>query len=354
MNPVLTAQALWSLWVQEQGISKQAKAFPFFVKVQTLLSAREMNPVLDALFDMSDDLQPGNLLFPLVAQVQRMAQWHVQHDKGVSFHTQLVAIPLGGPTSADADCKALWDGVVHYLQQRFRGRTRKRGRPDLGLTVSHLPILVAPEACAMLTVDDLLALTQEMAKGAAPAMAVKLMEAHMQWERAHPDEIKETSQRMAIAVLTHNADQFPANEGLDNWLTDIDPADWLWQRHMDRKAHWAFPPQSLTEAMMDMLWKRVEQHVVQACQAVDMSLTPEDIRWLEVSDHDDESVDLIPGARGQALPTLTLPSNWFSLIGPEAIDDLMHMWDPEDQREPDEPVSGMADNVTFLDARRWR
>lgn len=356
MKPLMTAQSLWGLWVREQTIPSTAAAFPFFERVQDLLEKGEIHSVLDALFEITDELQPQTLLFPMVAQVQRMAQWVIQHEvRGTCFHTQLVAIPLGGDTQTLGDGAPLWEGVESYLQQRFRGRTRRRGQPPLGLTVTRFPTLLAPEVCAALTLDDIYKLTQELAHARPGQITKKLLDDQATFLEGVP--IDTPAQYLSVAVITHNADQFPATEGMDDWLNELDPGDWLWQRHLGTKVHAALPPMPLIDALTETLWQRVAKHTEWAAQSLGFSAPPVNIQWAEVVEEDDSDLmNLVLKADDRRLPVLQVPGSWFSLIGPQAIDRFLHMWDEDEHGPTDAGIPETvrdADNVvTSLAERR--
>lgn len=320
MNATLQARALWGLWLKEQRAPARAQTFPFYERVQSLLTQRTLSPVLSALFAEADQLEAVETLNELVAVVHRMAQWDQAEDKS-TFHSMLVALPAIGDRTALAAPQAVWTGVEHYLLQRFQQRLKARGQGPLGLAITPLPQWLSPETCATLDLDEVYRLTQELSQGQPGPLAQQLMATEA--ARGAP-----VSQHLSVAVITHNARQLRPHEALDQWLNELDPQDWVWQRHMGVTPAQMEPPLPFIEALTETLLQRLESEMATRCLALDTVLDQAQVAWTDImEDEASDTMRLTATVDEAPVMPVVIPCNWFALTGPVAIGRVLGMWD---------------------------
>lgn len=337
------AQLLLSKWAIPTPDNAGTVMVPFCEAVETLLNADRLDAAINALAGAvpameDDDLHNlMQLAHSLSMETAIPAKQTPGHDIPLG---QMVAFPMLGTLRSLTIDPAFWTAVNDHLTVAAKAYL---GRNDLVFQVCPLDNVTRPESLSMLTVDSLRRLTVELATG-QPGPSVALLVEMDQTLDAVSDPymkkstaVQQVGQRMALAALVYDPDQWHDGINVLSWLDDL-MADDAWMKQFFTADRFVMPAMGVPEAMVEMLAARFRLSVDISLEDREMvpDRTTADLSWSVVDEIEatDGVVSFLPHINGVSLDPIPVTGGWLTMIGPEGVSDACSAWEGE------QPITG--------------
>lgn len=318
-------------WDKEMSQGDNPTTAPFCSTVHHLLSQSRLDDALNDIAEMIPAPLGEEGLNNLMNAAHLLAMETMignPEDPQAPF-ALLVALPLFGIVSSLSLDEGFWPKVNAHLRASV---TAHLGREPIQFELRPLPQSTRPEALTLLTVDHLRQLTEELGRGDLTRQAKELVDFDAEGDAVHDPIFHSTSvqvmgQRMALASLVFDPDEWAPGESLNEWLSDLDP-DKAWASDFFTQERVVMPPMGLPGAMTEALAARFRLMVDVGLDDRDLhpNLNTAQLKWQVDEDPENGMMIFLPHVDGASLDPIPVPGRWLMLAGADGVQEACQAW----------------------------